>query len=332
MQFLNFLNFFYIFVTDGQERALYTENTSDTAFKESQETVAEATRSSQPPRTPSRASRSSSMVTPTKISTRNASRTATTPNSSKQSTPSKLQYIEKSYETLTTISESTSEEHVVQHEEISKWSPEKPDEKQEDNASNIIQNKIHSPLSVKSQEEEAKHFNVLEDNKYEANISQVPVTESSEKASTIECVDRFSISQEEQEAKQSNIDEVHKVQQETKSLEEKIEVKEDIDVDKVQDTSEKDIEDKSLIEKENVCYIDDTYNVKSTVNIPEVEQHVIPDQVDKTNNIEIKDEEKTINDNYEIQDETMDVSVNIEDVDEKPDNNPQDEQVHNQYI
>jgi len=273
------------------------------------------------------------MVTPTKVSTRNASRTATTPNSSKQSTPSKLQYIEKTCETLTTISESTSEEHVVQHEGISKCSPEKPDEKQEDNASNVIQNKIHSPLSVKSQEEEAKHVNVLEGNKYEANILQVPVTESSEKASTIECVDRFSIPQEEQEAKQSSIDEVHKVQQETKSLEEKTEVKEDVDADKVQDIPEKDIENESSVEKENVCYVDDTYNVKNTVNIPEVEQqHVIPDQVDKTNNIELKDEEKIINDNYAVQDETMDVSVNIDDVDEKTDNIPQDEQVYNLYI
>lgn len=321
-----------MFVIDGQERALYTENASDTTFKETQETGAEGIRSSQPPRTPSRASRSSSMVTPTKISTRNASKTATTPNSLKQSTPSKLQYIEKSYETLTTISESTSEEYVVQHEGISKWSPEKPDEKQEDDASNV-QNKIHSPLSVKSQEEEAKHVNVLEGNKYEANILQVPVTESSEKASTIACVDRFSIPQEEQEAKQSNIDEAYKVQEKTKSLEEKTEIEENIDADNMQDTSEKDIENKSSVEKENVCYIDDTYNVKNIVNIPEVEQqHVIPDQVDKTNNIELKDEEKTINDSYAVQDETMDVSVNIEDVDEKTDNIPKDDQVYNLYI
>lgn len=270
-------------------------------------------------------------MTPTKISTRNASRTATTPNSLKQSIPSKLQYIEKSYET--TISESTSEEHVVQHEGISKWSPEKPDEKQEDDASNVIQNKIHSPLSVKSQEEETKHVNVLEGNKYETNILQVPVTELSEKASTIACVDRFSIPQEEQEAKQSSIDEAYKVQEETKSLEEKPEIKENIDADKVQDISEKDIENESSVEKENVCYIDDTYNVKNTVNIPEVEQqHVIPDQVDETNNIELKDEEKTINDSYAIQDETMDVSVNIEDVDEKTDNISKDEQVYNLYI
>lgn len=311
----------------GQERALYAENTSE---KEPQETIAEATRSSQPPRTPSRASRSSSMVTPTKVSTRNASRTATTPNSSKQSTPSKLQYTEKTCE-MTTISESTSEEHEVQHEGISKWSPEKPDEKQEGDASNVIQNKIHSPLSVKSQEEEAKHVNVLEGNKHEANILQVPVTESSEKASTIECADRFSIPQEEQEAKQSSIDEVHQeVQQETKSLEEeKAEVKEDVDADKVQDIPERDIEDKSSVEKENVCYVDDdARNVKNTVNIPEVEQqHVISDEVDKTNNVELKDEEKIINDNYAVQDETMDVSVNIEDVDEKTDNIPQDEQI-----
>lgn len=308
---------------------MYAENTSE---KEPQETIAEATRSSQPPRTPSRASRSSSMVTPTKVSTRNASRTATTPNSSKQSTPSKLQYTEKTCE-MTTISESTSEEHEVQHEGISKWSPEKPDEKQEGDASNVIQNKIHSPLSVKSQEEEAKHVNVLEGNKHEANILQVPVTESSEKASTIECADRFSIPQEEQEAKQSSIDEVHQeVQQETKSLEEeKAEVKEDVDADKVQDIPERDIEDKSSVEKENVCYVDDdARNVKNTVNIPEVEQqHVISDEVDKTNNVELKDEEKIINDNYAVQDETMDVSVNIEDVDEKTDNIPQDEQVYN---
>lgn len=272
------------------------------------------------------------MVTPTKVSTRNALRTATTPNSSKQSTPSKLQYTEKSYETLPIISESISEEHVVQQEEISKWSPEKLEEKQEDNASNIIQNKIHSPLSVKSQEEEAKHVNILEDNKYEANVLQVPVTESSEKASTIACVDRFSIPQEEHETKQSSIDEVYKVQKQsvgTKSLDEKTEIKEDINVDKVQDTSEKDIENKISVEQEDVSYRDDTYNDKNTLNIPKVEQpHVIPDQVDETNNIELKDEEKTTNDNYTVQDEAMDVSVNIEDEDEKTDNIPQDEQVY----
>lgn len=315
----------------GQERASYTENIDDTGVKETQETIAEAARSVQPPRTPSRASRSSSMVTPTKVSTRNALRTATTPNSSKQSTPSKLQYTEKSYETLPIITESISEEHVVQQEEISKWSPEKLEEKQEDNASNIIQNKIHSPLSVKSQEEEAKHVNILEDNKYEANVLQVPVTESSEKASTIACVDRFSIPQEEHETKQSSIDEVYKVQKQsvgTKSLDEKTEIKEDINVDKVQDTSEKDIENKISVEQEDVSYRDDTYNDKNTLNIPKVEQpHVIPDQVDETNNIELKDEEKTTNDNYTVQDEAMDVSVNIEDEDEKTDNIPQDEQI-----
>lgn len=318
----------YFFI-DDQEKASYTENIGDTAFKEIQETVAEATRSSQPPRTPSRASRSSSMVSPTKVSTRNALRTATTPNSSKQSTSGKLQYTEKSYETLTIISESTSEEHEAQQEEILKYSPEKLEEKQENTASNIIQNKTHSPLSVKSQEE-AKHVNILEDNKYEANVLQVPVTESSEKASTIACVDRFSIPQEEHETK-SSIDEVYKVQKqsvETKILEEKTEIKENVDVDKVQDTSEKDIENKISVEQEDVNYRDDTYNDKNTLNIPEVEQsHVIPDQVDKTNNIEIKDE-KITNDNYTVQDETMDVSVNIEDVDEKTDNIPQDKQVY----
>lgn len=274
------------------------------------------------------------MVTPTKVSTRNALRTAATPNSSKQSTPSKLQYTEKSYETLT-ISESTSEEHEAQQEEISKYSPEKLEEKQEDNVSNIIQNKIHSPLSVKSQEEEAKHVNILEDNKYEANVLQVPVTESSEKASTIACVDRFSIPQEEHETK-SSIDEIYKVQKqsvETKSLEEKTEIKEDVDVDEVQDTSEKDIENKISVKQEDVNYRDDTYNDKNTLNIPEVEQsHVIPDQVDETNNIELKDEEKTTNDNYTVQDETMDVSVNIEDADEKTDNIPQDEQVYLYFL
>ncbi|XP_070163348.1 heterogeneous nuclear ribonucleoprotein U isoform X2 [Polyergus mexicanus] len=315
---------------DKQERASCTENEGDTGVKETQETIAETARSVQPPRTPSRASRSSSMVTPTKISTRNALKTATTPNSSKQSTPSKLQYAEKSYETLP-ISESISEEHVVQQEGISKLSPEKLEEKQEDNASNIIQNKIYSPLSVKSQEEEAKHVNILEDNKYEANVLQVPVTESSEKASIIACVDRFSIPREEHETKQSSIDEVYKVQKQsvgTKSLEEKIEIKEDINVDKVQDTSEKDIENKISVEQEDVSYRDDTYNDKNTLNIPKIEQsHVIPDEVDKTNNIELKDKEKTTNDNYTTQDEAKDVSINIEDEDEKTDNIPQDEQI-----
>ncbi|XP_029156027.1 heterogeneous nuclear ribonucleoprotein U isoform X2 [Nylanderia fulva] len=293
----------------GQEKPLYAENTGDTAFKETQERIADAAR--QPPRTPSRASRSSSMVTPTKVSTRNTSRIATTPNSSKQSTPSKLQYIEKSYDSLTTISESTSED-VVQEEGISKWSPEKPEEKREDN---VIQNKIYSPL--KSQEEEAKRVNILEDNKYEANVLQVPVTEPSVKASTIACVDRFSIPREEHKTKESSIDEVYKV------LEEKTEVEEDDEVDKVQNTFGKGVENKISIGKEDAKCIADTYNVKNTVNIPQVEQqHVIPDQVDKSYN-----EEKTINDDYTVQDEAMDVSVNVEDEDEKADNIPQDEQI-----
>lgn len=301
---------------------MYAENTGDTAFKETQERIAEAAR--QPPRTPSRASRSSSIVTPTKVSTRNTSRIATTPNSSKQSTPSKLQYIEKSYDTLTTISESTSEEHVVQDEGISKWSPEKPEEKWEDNASNVIQNKIYSPLSVKSQEEEAKHVNILEDNKYEANVLQVPVTEPSVKASTIACVDRFSIPREEHETKESSVDEVYKVQQlSAGSLEEETEVKEGSDGEKVQNTFGKGVENKISIEKEDTKCVADTYNVKNTVNIPQVEQHVIPDQVDKSYN-----EEKIINDDYTVQDETMDVSVNVDDVDEKADNISQDEQVY----
>lgn len=319
---------------------MQTEDIGDTALKETQERVAEATRSSQPPRTPSRASRSSSMTTPTKISTRNASKTSTTPNSSKQSTPSKSQYGEKAYETLMTISESISEESIIQQEEISKLSPEKYREEQEDDTSNIVQNKIYSSVSEKYEEEEAKRANILEANKYRANILQVPVTEPSEKPSTIACVDQFSITQEDHEAKRSSMDEDEKIQQltaETKNitkLEEKTEIK-DEDMGKIQDTFEKNIKDNISIEKENVEHIEDRCNIKDNIDIPQVEQptHVIPDQVDKTCDTELKHEEKTMHDDYTVQDEKMDISVNVENLNEKIDTNIlQNKQVYKIYV
>lgn len=327
---------FLYFFADGSD--LHTENIDDTALKETQERVVEATRSSQPPRTPSRASRSSSMTTPTKISTRNASRASTTPNSSKQSTPIKSQYGEKSYETLMTISESSSEEAVIQEEKMSKLSPEKYKEEGEDDASNILQNKIYSSVSDKYEEEEAKCVNILQGNKYRANIFQVPVTEPSEKPSTIACIDQFSITREDCEAKGSSIDEDDKIQQlaaETRvitKLEEQAEIK-DEDIGEIQDTFEKGIEDKISIEKENE-HREDRCNIKDNVDIPEVEQstHVIPDEVDKT--CELKHQEKTIHDDYTVQDTKMDISVDVKHLDEKIDNVDisQDKQVHNLYV
>lgn len=286
------------------------------------------------------------MVTPTKISTRNASRTATTPNSSKQSSPNKPQYIEKGREVLATISESTSEEPLVQQEKISKLSPEKHREEQKDMASNIVPNEIHVPiLSDKPQGGEAKRINVLEDDRREANISQVPATEPSEKSSTIEHVDQFPRTRQEHKAEEPRADKVSKVQQslpralvgETKDvtkLEEKTEIKEDIDIGKVQDDNfEKDIEDKDLVEKENIEHVKDTCNIKDNVDIPEVGQptHVTPDQIDRTHDVGLKDEGKTINDHYIAQENKMDVSENMEDLDEKMDNtdNPQNKQVRN---
>ncbi|XP_018340568.1 PREDICTED: heterogeneous nuclear ribonucleoprotein U isoform X1 [Trachymyrmex septentrionalis] len=278
-----------------------TENIDDTALKETQERVVEATRSSQSPRTPNRASRSSSVTTPTKISTRNASRASTTPNSSKQSTPNKSQYDEKAYETPT-----PNEEAITQQQEMSKLSPEKYREEQEDDASNILQNKIHS--SDKYEEEEAKCVNILEGNR--ANIFQVPVTESSDKPSTIACVDQFSITQEAHEAKGSYIDEVGKVQQlaeETK------------DITKVEEKTEIKDDDKISIEKEHVERKEDGSNIKDNIDIPEIEQptHVISDQADKI--CELKHEEKTIHDDYTVQDKKMDISANVENLDEKID-------------
>ncbi|XP_018045374.1 PREDICTED: heterogeneous nuclear ribonucleoprotein U-like isoform X1 [Atta colombica] len=280
---------------------LQTENIDDTALKETQERVVEATRSSQSPRTPNRASRSSSVTTPTKISTRNASRASTTPNSSKQSTPNKSQYDEKAYETPM-----MNEETITQQQEMSKLSPEKYREEQEDDVSNILQNKIDSSDKY---EEEAKHVNILEGNR--ANTFQVPVTEPSDKSSTIACVDQFSIIQEAHEVKGSSIDEVDKVQQlaeETKDitkLEEKIEIKD---------------EDKISIEKEYVEHKEDGSNIKDNIDIPEVEQpiHMIPDQADKMA-CELKHEEKTIHDDYTVQDKKMDISANVENLDEKID-------------
>jgi len=311
---------------------LHTEGIGDIILKETQERVTEA-RSSQPPRTPSRASRSSSMTTPTKISTRNTLRVSTTPNSSKQSTPSKLQYSEKAHEMLMTISESISEESATQQEEISKISSEKYREEQEDEASNTLQNKVYS--SEKYMAEEAKHINILEGNKYQANI-QVPATEPSDKPSTIAYIDQFSITRESSEAKVASIDEDDKIQQlaaetaDTTKLEEETKIK-DEDIDKIQDFEEKSNQDKISIEKENK-HIEDICNIKDNVDIPEVEQltHVTPDQVDKTCDTELKHEEKTIRDDYTVQDNKMDISVNVENLDEKIDNEIlQNKQVYN---
>lgn len=290
----------------------------------------EATRSLQPPRTPSRASRSSSMTTPTKISTRNASRSSTTPNSSKQSTPSKPQYGEKAYETLITISESI--EEPVQ-EEMSKMSPEKYGEEQEDGSSNILQNKVYSSVSEKYEVEEAKRVNILEGNKYRANIFQVPATEPSERPSTIVCVDQFSITRG-HEAKLSSVDEDDKIQQlatemgDTTKLEGKAQMKDEDKDD--QDVFEKS-QDKILIERENER-IESRYNIKDNIDIPEIElTHVIPDQVDKM--CELKHEEETIHDDYTVQDNKMDISVNVKNLDEKIDNErSQDKQVYIIYI
>ena len=313
MRLYKIIKYILIYFAGGSD--LQTENIDDTALKETQERVVEATRSSQSPRTPNRASRSSSVTTPTKISTRNASRASTTPNSSKQSTPNKSQYDEKAYETPM-----MNEEAITQQQEMSKLSPEKYREEQEDDVSNILQNKIDSSDKY---EEEAKHVNILEGNR--ANTFQVPVTEPSDKPSTIACVDQFSITQEAHEAKGSSIDEVDKVQQlaeETKDiikLEEKIEIKD---------------EDKISIEKEYVEHKEDGSNIKDNIDIPEVEQpiHMIPDQADKMA-CELKHEEKTIHDDYTVQDKKMDISANVENLDEKIDtiNISQDKQVYNLY-
>ncbi|XP_024877500.1 heterogeneous nuclear ribonucleoprotein U-like protein 1 [Temnothorax curvispinosus] len=307
--------------------ALHTENIGDTALKETQERVAEAARSSQPPRTPSRASRSSSMTTPTKISTRNASRASTTPNSSKHATPSKPQYGERTYETLVTISESMSEEPVIQQqEEMSKMSPDKYREEQKGDAPNILP-KVSSAVSEKYEAEEAKCVNILEGNKYRANILQVPVTEPSEKPSTRACVDLFSSTREGHEAKISSIDEDGKIQQLTAEtedvtkLEEKTENK-DEDDDKIQHVFEKSSQDERSREKENER-IEGRCNVKDNINIPEVEQptHVMSDHVDKTSDPDVKQEEKIIHDDYTAQDNKMDISANMENLDEKVDDN-----------
>lgn len=307
-----------------------TEDVDDAALKETPERVAESTRSSQSPRTPNRASRSSTMVTPTKISTRNASRTTTTLNSSKQSSSNKLQY-EKTYEALATVSESTSEEPLVQ-EKISKLSPEKHREERKDMASNVIQNEIHVQMSSeRSWGGEAKRINIFEGDGHDANVSQVPATEPSEKSSTIEHVDQFSRTREEHEAKEGSIHKVSKVQQplprvsidktkDVTKLQEKTEIQEDADVDETQnDNFEKDIEDKSLVEKKNIKRVEDTYNIKDNVDIPMIEQptHMTSDQIDRTYNIEFKDKAKTINDYCVTQENEMDISDSMKNMDEK---------------
>ncbi|XP_077260398.1 uncharacterized protein LOC143896400 isoform X1 [Temnothorax americanus] len=308
------------------DSALHTENIGDTALQETQERVVEAARSSQSPRTPSRASRSSSMTTPTKISTRNASRASTAPNSSKHATPSKPQYGERTYETLVTMSESISEEPVIrQREEMSKMSPEKCGEEQKDDAPNILP-EVYSSVSEEYEAEEAKRVNILEGNKCRANIFQVPVTEPSEKPSTRACVDHVSITREGHEAI-SGIDEDGKIQQltaeteNTTKLEEKTDIK-DEDIDKIHHVFEKSSQDEISIEKENER-IEGRCNVKDNMNIPEVEQptHVIPDHVDKTSDPELKQEEKIIHDDYTARDNKMDISANMENLDEKVDNN-----------
>lgn len=262
-------------------------------------------------------------TSPTKISTRNASRTVTTPNSSKQPSLSKFQYVEEEDEEGLTISQSTSEEFVVQ-EEISKLSPDKYRGEEKDNASNIVQNEIYM-LSSKSQEQEAKHINVFKDDRCEANVSQVPVTELSEKSSIIESIDQSPRSREKYEMKESRVDEVRKLQQSIArpmfipadnitKLEEKMEIKTDVDIDKV-----KDIEDKISIQKKNIEYIEDSYNIKDKVDIPKIEQPVIPDQIDRMCDIEMKDKGK-INDEYTVREEKKNVSVDMGNTNENVDN------------
>lgn len=328
---------YYISLADQESSPVQVEDIDDTTLKETQERVAEAGRSSsQSPRTPSRASRSStssvsSVVSPVKVSTRNASRTTPTPNSSKQFSPSKLQYVDKAHETYETMSESTLAESVVQQAKILK-SPEKFREEQEDYASNIVQNKIYSSPLAESQQGQAKHINILEDNKYEANVPKVPATQPSEKSSTIAYVDQFSITRE--ETKGSNIHGIGTIQypigeiQDLSKLKEKTEIK---GVETVQSTFEKDIEEEISVEKENIKHVEDTYNVKDNIDIPKAEQstHVISHQVDKTCDIEFKNEEKDVEKDYTVQHEQLDISM--KNIDEKTDNIPQDEQVNNLY-
>ncbi|XP_020294634.1 heterogeneous nuclear ribonucleoprotein U isoform X2 [Pseudomyrmex gracilis] len=299
-----------------EKSSLQVESTGE----DFQERVAEAARSSQSPRTPSRASRSSSMTTPTKISTRNASRMATTPNSTKMSASSKFEFTDKTHEVLAPMSESVSEESVVQQEEeIAKVSPEKPIEKQDYASECISQNEIYSSLSEKSQEDKTKH--ILEDNKYEVNVSQVPVTKPSEKPSTIECVDQFSKTQEEHEIKISNVDEEklwqtqEPVAEDTTNLEEDIEMKEDVD----KDNFKQDIDDKDLIKNENIQDTENSYNTKDNVDIPEVDKStdITVDQINKTDEIiKFKEKEKSDED-YTAEDEKMDSVDDVEDVHEK---------------
>lgn len=310
-----------LFIAGNQDKSsLQVENTGE----DFQERVAEAARSSQSPRTPSRASRSSSMTTPTKISTRNASKMATTPNSTKMSTSSKFEFADKTHEVLASMSEPVSEASVVQQEEIAKVSPEKPIEKQQDYASECIsQNEIYSSLSEKSQEDKTK--NILEDNKYEVNVSQVPATKPSEKSSTISCVDQFSKTQEEHETKISRVDEKLWQIQESEAedmtkLEEDIEMKEDVDDDIDKDNFKQTIDDKDLIKNENIEQdAEDSYNMKDNVDIPEVDKStdITVDQINKTDEIiKFKEKEKSGED-YMVEDEKMDSLDDVEDVHKK---------------
>lgn len=330
---------------DGQERmVLHAENIGDTTLKETSEGVSESAKFSQQLRTPGRSSRSSSMVTPTKVSTRNASRTATTPNSSKQFSPYKPQYMEKTHEALMTISEFTPEESVVEHEGISKLSPEKYSLQEPDSA-HIIQHKSYI-VPTQTSQEEIKCINILKDNRCEINISQVPVREPSEKSSTSQHVEQFSMTHEEYGARKSNIDEPSKAEHpvietmfdKTKNitkLGKSTEVKQNIDTDKVQHHNfEGYIEEKNSFEEENIEHSEDTHNVKDNADIPVTEQpaHVIldQDQANKTYDIELKDKEKAIDNDYTIEQEKIDVSVNMEDTNEKAhiSDIPQNKQVY----
>lgn len=241
------------------------------------------------------------------------------------SAASKLEFADnKTYEVLAPISESVSEEPVAQQEGIVKLSPEKPTEKQQDNASEyIVQNKIYSPLSEKSQEGKAKH--ILEDNKYE--VSQVPATKPSEKSSTIAYVDQFSKTREEREARVSNVGEVRQVREpspavaeDTTKLEEDVEMR---DIDE-EDNFEKNIGDKSYVEDIQEQRYTDTENscdMKDDVDIPEADKSTdkLVDQINKTDEVVKFKEKEKIDEGYTAEDEKTDSCM--DDVCKKTDEN-----------
>ncbi|KAG7209903.1 hypothetical protein KM043_011499 [Ampulex compressa] len=160
-------------------------NADDTVSKENNEKVVEPVKSVQPPKTPGRSSRSSSMTTPTKISTRNALRASLTPNSLRQSSSDKSQNIETLSETLETVAESVTEEAEPLKQEKDASLPVMVQDSEETLASTDSKNVsvISSPGKV---QEDPKDVETVKEDSSDISSSKVNLAVSPEKSEIVQ--------------------------------------------------------------------------------------------------------------------------------------------------